>query len=335
LTASRAPAILAGVIETLAGTDVRHGYADLPGARLHYVEAGEGPPVVLLHGFPEFWYGWRFQIPALVGAGFRVIAPDMRGYNLSRPSGAARGCGRTAVSAYAPANVAADIRDLIRERGADRAGLAGHDWGAAIAWLTAINHPEVVHRLAILDVPHPRRMLEGLRTPRQLARSWYMFFFGLPWLPERLLRMGNWWAFRSGIERDARPGAFTPQDIGRYVEAWSQPGALTAMLNYYRASMRRPPSPGTKSSDRARSRAGARRRAPSRAGARFPAVEAPTLIIWGERDRYLGIELADPDPADVPRLERVVILPGVSHWVQHDEPERVSELLIEFFADRA
>jgi epoxide hydrolase 4 len=302
------------VIEALAGTDIRHGYADLPGARLHYVEAGEGPPVVLLHGFPEFWYGWRFQIPVLARAGFRVIAPDLRGCNLSRPIDAARARGRTAISSYAPAKVAIDIRDLIGERGIQRAGLAGHDWGAAIAWLTAINHPEAVERLAILDVPHPRRMLQGLRTPRQLARSWYMFFFQLPWLPERLLRAGNWRAFRRAFEREARPGAFTPEDVARYVEAWSQPGALTAMLGYYRASMRRP-----------------RMRRPPVEAAPLHPVQAPTLIIWGERDRYLGAELADPDPADVPRLERVVILPGVSHWVQHDAPERVSQLLIEFF----
>jgi pimeloyl-ACP methyl ester carboxylesterase len=284
-------------------TDLRHGYADLADARLHYVEAGEGPLVVLLHGFPEFWYGWRFQIPALAAAGFRVVAPDMRGYNLSsRPSG---------VAAYAPRRLAADIRDLIAERGSDRARLAGHDWGAAVAWLTAMAHPDAVERLAILNVPHPRRMLEGLRTPRQMARSWYIFFFQLPWLPEQLLRAGRWRALRSMFERDARPGAFTPADIERYVEAWSRPGAMTAMINYYRATFRRPPGGPT--------------------GRGMPPVKAPTLVIWGERDHVLGPELADPRRADVPNLERVVRLPDASHWVQLDEPDRVNELLIEFF----
>ena len=134
-------------------SELRHGYADLSGSRLHYVEAGEGPLVVLLHGFPEFWFGWRHQIPALAAAGFRVVAPDMRGYNLSsRPHGAA---------AYSTEQLTGDVRDLIRERGADRAMLAGHDWGAAVAWATAIAHPEVVQRLAILNVPHPRRMFQG------------------------------------------------------------------------------------------------------------------------------------------------------------------------------
>jgi pimeloyl-ACP methyl ester carboxylesterase len=177
--------------------------------------------------------------------------------------------------------------------------------------MTAMAHPEAVQRLAILNVPHPRRMLEALRRPSpQLARSWYMFFFQLPWLPEQLVRADDWRAFRYGFEHDARPGAFTPADIERYREAWSQPGAASAMINYYRAALRRPPS--------------------RRAGG-LARVQASTLVIWGERDRYLGTELAEPDRADVPRLERVVRLPEASHWVQHDEPERVSELLIGFF----
>jgi epoxide hydrolase 4 len=180
---------------------LRHGYADLDEARLHYVEAGEGPLVVLLHGFPEFWYGWRFQIPALAAAGFRVVAPDMRGYNLSsRPSG---------VEAYDVDRLAGDIRDLIHQRGADSAWLAGHDWGAGVAWAVAMNHPEVVRRLAILNLPHPRRLLTALRNPRQLAKSWYMLFFQLPRLPERAVRARNWWfsatasSTTPGVERSA------------------------------------------------------------------------------------------------------------------------------------
>ncbi len=288
---------------TLDMSGLRDGYADLGEVRLHYVEAGDGPLVVLLHGFPEFWFSWRFQIPALAQAGFRVVAPDMRGYNLSsRPSG---------VRAYDIDRLAADVRDLIRERGAESAFLVGHDWGAAVAWATAMNHPEVVTRLAILNVPHPRRFLQGLRRPPQLLKSWYIFFFQLPWLPENLLRAGRWRAFRDGFRNDARPGAFTPEDIDRYVAAWSQPGAATASINYYRAVFRQ---------------------SPTRAQARIRTVTAPTLVIWGERDRYLGGELAEPDRADVPNLERVVRLPEASHWVQHDEPERVTELLAEFFA---
>jgi epoxide hydrolase 4 len=288
-----------GGLET---TELRDGYAELADVRLHYVESGHGPLVVLLHGFPEFWFSWRFQIPALAEAGFRVVAPDMRGYNLSsRPS---------AVEAYDTDRLAADVRDLIHERGANRAFVAGHDWGAAAAWAAAMNHPEAVERLAILNVPHPRRMLQGLRRPRQLARSWYMLFFQLPWLPERASRARGWRAWRQLFEKEARPGAYTPADLERYVKAWSQPGAPTAMINYYRAALRQ---------------------TPGRADARIRPVEAPTLVIWGQRDRHLGAELAEPERADVPNLERVVWLPEASHWVHQDEPKRVSELLIDFF----
>jgi len=293
--------MLQSSVATLETTDLRHGDAELGEVRLHYVEAGEGPLVVLLHGFPEFWFSWRFQIPALAAAGFRVLAPDLRGYNLSsRPQG---------VAAYDTDRLARDVRELIAERGAPSARLVGHDWGAAVAWSTAINHPDVVERLAILNVPHPRRFFEGVRHPRQLGRSWYVVFFQLPRLPERVLRARNWAGLRYGFEHDARPGAFTAEDIARYVEAWEQPGAVTATLNYYRAMSRR---------------------SPARLRRDLRPVRAPTLVIWGKRDRYLGAELAEPDQADVPNLEDVVFL-DASHWVQHDEPERVAQLLIDFF----
>jgi epoxide hydrolase 4 len=286
-----------------AMSDLRHGYAELDAVRLHYVEAGTGPLVVLLHGFPEFWYAWRGQIDALAAAGFRVVAPDMRGYNLSsKPAG---------VASYALALLTADVRDLIVERGGqDGARLAGHDWGGMVAWATAAHHPASVQRLAILNMPHPQRMLEGLRTGRQLRKSWYILAFQLPWASERLLRRRRFEALRRPLEHDARAGAFSPGDIDRYVEAWSQPGALTAMLRYYRATLR------------------ARL---SRTPEKLAPVTAPTLIIWGERDRHLGAELAQPHAADVPSLERVVRIPTASHWVAHDEPELVSRLLIEFF----
>ena len=280
----------------------RDGYAELGEVRLHYVEAGEGPLVVLLHGFPEFWFGWRYQLSALADAGFRVVAPDMRGYNLSsKPHG---------VGSYAIEKLAADVRDLIHERDAERGFVAGHDWGAAVAWAVAMNHPEVIERLAILNVPHPRRMLQGLRTPAQMLKSWYVFAFQLPALPERAARAGGWRAFRYGFEHDARSGAFSAEDIERYIEAWSQPGASTAMINYYRAALRR---------------------TPRQTQAALRQVASPTRVIWGERDRYLSKELAEPDRTDVPNLEKVIRFPHASHWVQHDEPKRVSELLAEFF----
>ena len=282
--------------------ELREGYAEIGDQRLHYVEAGDGPLIILLHGFPEFWYGWRQQIKPLATAGFRVVAPDMRGYNLSsRPVG---------VAAYDSDRLAADVRGLVHERGAKSAMLVGHDWGGTAAWATAMNHPEVVDRLAILNAAHPRRLLQGLRTPRQLRKSWYFFYFQLPGLPESHVRARHWRFFRNFLQA-AHPDAYTPQEIERYVEAWSQPGAATAMINYYRASVRQ---------------------SPKRAEAQLRPIQAPTLVIWGQRDRYLGPELAEPDRADVPNLDRVERLPDASHWVHHDEPERVTQLFIDFFA---
>ncbi|MGN6175096.1 MAG: alpha/beta fold hydrolase [Streptosporangiaceae bacterium] len=279
---------------------LREGYAEVGDQRLHYVEAGEGPLVVLLHGFPEFWYGWREQIQPLTAAGFRVVAPDTRGYNLSsKPDG---------VAAYDVGLLAADIRDLIRERGAETAMVAGHDWGGSIAWALAMNHPEVVDRLAILNAAHPRKLSQGLHHPDQLRKSWYFFFFALPDLPEAVVHANPWHFFRHFLP-DARP-AFTPEEIDRYVEAWSQPGAATGMINYYRSSVRQNQK---------------------KAEAALRPVKAPTLVIWGERDGYLGPELAEPDHDDVPGLDRVERLPEASHWVHHDEAERVNQLLTDFF----
>jgi epoxide hydrolase 4 len=283
----------------LLGSDVREGYAEIGDVRLHYVEAGEGPLIVLLHGFPEFWYGWRLQIKPLAAAGFRVVAPDLRGYNLSsKPAG---------VAAYDTGPLVADIRGLIHERGAQSALLVGHDWGGTVAWATAMNDPEVVERLAILNAAHPRKLLQGLHHPGQLRKSWYFFFFQLPGVPESVVHANHWHFFRNFVD-DASP-AYTPEEMDRYVEAWSQPGAAAGMINYYRASVRQ-----------------------KNPEAQLRPISAPTLVIWGQRDRYLGPELAEPDHDDVPNLDRVERLPDASHWVHHDEPERVTQLLIDFFA---
>ena len=279
-------------------TDIglREGYAEVSDVKLHYVEAGDGPLVLLLHGFPEFWYGWRQQIAPLVKAGFRVVAPDLRGYNLSsKPDGYAD---------YTADKLAGDIRGLIRELGAESAMVIGHDWGGTVAWTLAMNHPEVVDRLAILNAAHPRRLNEGLRNPRQLLRTWYFFYFQTPKLPERRARRRHWRFFKRFL-RDARP-PYTAEEIDRYNEAWSQPGAAKAIIDYYRAAVRL----GSKQEIRP--------------------VTAPTMVIWGQGDRYLGPKLAEPHHEDVPNLDRVERLPKASHWVHHDEAERVNELLVEF-----
>ncbi len=281
--------------------EIREGYAEIDDVKLHYVEAGDGPLVLLLHGFPEFWFGWRLQIAPLAAAGFRVVAPDMRGYNLSsRPAG---------VAAYDTGRLAADVRSLVKELGVESALLVGHDWGGSVAWATAMNHPEVVDRLVILNAAHPRRLSQGLHHPGQLRKSWYFFFFDLPDLPESVVHADHWKFFRHFL-RDARP-AYTAEEMDRYVEAWSQPGAARGMINYYRSSVRQ---------------------SPKRAAAELRPISAPTLVIWGQRDRYLGPELAEPDHDDVPNLDRVERLPEASHWVHHDEAERVNQLLVDFFA---
>ncbi len=287
----------------LADIPLRHGFADLSGARLHYVEAGEGPLVILLHGWPEFWYAWREQIPALVAAGFRVVAPDLRGYGQSsRP---------LEVSAYGTDALAQDVHDLILERGAERAFVVGHDWGGFAAWAAAANHPEVVERLAILNAPHPRVMLHGLRRPRQLLRSWYMFVFQIPWLPERMLPAGDWRVLRFALEHDTLAGPLPAEELAQYRESWSMPGAARAMLAYYRAAFRQ---------------------SPRASEASIRVVTAPTLVIWGDKDPALGRNLAAPSRADVPNLVGVEHLPNASHWVQRDEADRVSALLVEFFS---
>src|SRR3984957_20666589 len=284
-----------------AGSELRDGYAEAGDQRLNYVEAGGGPLIVLLHGFPEFWYGWRLQLEPLAAAGFRVVAPDLRGFNLSsKPDG---------VAPHAADPLVADIRGLIRERGAESAHLVGHDWGGTVAWDLAMNHPEVVDRLAILTPAHPRKLSEGLHHPGQLRKSWYFFFFDLPDLPESVVHADHWHFFRHFL-RDARP-AYTPAEIERYVEAWSQPGAASGMINYYRSSVRA---------------------SQKKALEALRPVNAPTLVIWGERDRYLSPDLAEPDHDDVPNLNRVERLPDASHWVHHDAAERVNQLLTGFFA---
>jgi len=274
-------------------------YIEANGQRLHYASVGKGPLVLFLHGYPSFWYQWKDQM-AEIGRDHLAVGLDMRGYNLSsRPAD---------VKAYDSDHLTADIRALVQERGAESAFLVGHDWGGSVAWATAMSNPEIVDRMAILNAAHPRKLSQGLHHPGQLRRSWYFFFFALPKLPESVVQANNWHFFRHFLQ-DANP-EYTPEEIDRYVEAWSQEGAATGMINYYRSSVRQ---------------------SPKAAEAALRPISAPTLVIWGERDSYLGSELAEPEHDDVPNLDRVERLPDASHWVHHDESERVTQLLIDFF----
>jgi epoxide hydrolase 4 len=268
---------------------------------LHAVASGpsDGRVVLLLHGFPEFWYSWHKQIEPLAAAGFRVIVPDQRGYNTSsKPRGAA---------SYALSHLTSDVLAIADQLGQDRIFLAGHDWGAAVAWSVALLHPQRVGKVAILNVPHPSVMRRYLKSNRrQLRRSWYMFFFQLPWLPEAAFSAFD---FRLGVRslvRSSRPGAFSPEDLARYRAAWSQPGALTSMINWYRAAMRH----RIKFSD--------------------STVHIPTRILWGERDAFLLSEMAHDSLRYCDSAE-LYTFANATHWLQHEEPARVSELLIDFF----
>lgn len=277
-----------------------HRTAQINGLRFHYVEAGTGPLVILLHGFPEFWYSWHHQIPALAAAGFHALAPDLRGYNeTDKPKG---------IQNYRIDVLLNDIVGLIDHAGARKVVVVGHDWGGALAWFLAIRRPEVVDKLVILNAPHPAAFRRELRRWDQWLRSTYMLVFQLPLLPEWLLQAGDYYLLKRTLRRQpARPGAFTAKDIARYQQALAQPGARTAALNYYRAARRF-----------RRSVSGGRR-----------VVSVPTLLIWGERDPYLGVRLTQGLEEWVPCLQ-VERLPNASHWVQNDAPEEVNRLLMQF-----
>ena len=274
---------------------------------LHVVTAGnkDGEPVILLHGFPEFWYGWRHQIPYLAENGYRVIVPDQRGYNLSdKPDG---------ISSYTIDILATDIRNLINVLGYDKVNLVGHDWGAAVAWWVATLYPEAIKKLIILNVPYPSVMAKSVRSGnlKQIFKSWYIGFFQMPKLPEMLLTMFNARGLANMLRMSGKRNTFTDEDIQRYQEAWSQPQAVHSMLNWYRAMVKRTPTqPRLK---------------------RHLPIQPPTLMLWGERDVALSKELAQPS---IERCENgeLIFFPNATHWVQHDEAQAVNQHIHEFLS---
>jgi len=269
------------------------------GIDFNVATAGSGKRLALcLHGFPESSFSWRYQIPLLARLGYLVWAPDLRGYGRSsRPLG---------VAAYAFENLEEDVAALIEASGAQDVVLIGHDWGALIAWNYAMFGRLPIAKLIIMNVPHPALAERGLRTLRQLMKSWYIFFFQLPKIPE-------WALARNGCEPIGRAfhnmaidkSRFPPEVLRVFQDAAAQPGALTAMLNYYRALFR-----GLRAS---------RRRG-------TPRIETPTLVIWGEVDAALGKELSYGTDRYVNNLT-LRYLPNVSHWVQQEAPETVNAMM--------
>jgi len=280
----------------------QHHFIETNRIRLHCVMQGEGELVILLHGFPEFWYSWRHQIPALAKH-FKVVVPDLRGYNDSdKPD-----------SGYDLDTLSADIRGLMASLGYLKAHVVGHDWGGAIAWHLAQHFPQHLHRLAILNAPHPHRLSQELtRNLDQLRRSWYMLAFQVPAVPEWLIRQNLPTFVRNVFQgQSVRKGAFSEQDAEIYQAALEKPGVLTAALNYYRQMF----SP----------------QAVFKQWGRSPdLVTVPTLVLWGEEDNFLSHALTDHIEPLVSAPFRLMLVPNCGHWIQQEVPQTVNRELLHF-----
>jgi epoxide hydrolase 4 len=280
---------------------IEHLYVTTNGIRLHVVVSGDpsGKPVILLHGFPEFWYGWRHQIPALVEAGYRVIVPDQRGYNLSEHP--------KSVLEYRLDELGKDVIGLIDHWDYERVDIVGHDWGAAVAWWVGFSYPEKVRHLTILNVPHPSVMLETIRkSPRQMLKSWYIGFFLVPGLADWLMQINQYTGALKLLKASGRNATFTDEDLTEYRKAWANSGGLTGMINWYRALVRYR-SPLTSDTS----------------------IHVPTLILWGKKDVALSHEMAEKSLGFCDN-GLLVYFDDATHWVQHDAAENVNRELIAF-----
>ncbi|MFC3711936.1 alpha/beta fold hydrolase [Sphingoaurantiacus capsulatus] len=286
--------------EPAPDSGVRNRWVEANGLRFEVAEAGEGDHLaLLLHGFPELNFSWRHQMPLLAEMGYRAWAPNQRGYGMtSRPEG---------VAAYTVDKLVADVAALIDASGAKKVTLIAHDWGGAVAWLFAIDEVRPLERLVVMNLPHPACFARELKTWKQMKKSWYILFFQLPWLPEKMLTADD----AAGIRRAFRGMAvdksrFPRADLDVYARAAQQPGAMTAMLNWYRAAVRH------RAIDRA-----------------YPTLETPTLLIWGEQDTALDVATTEGTDAYVSDFTLRRLL-GVSHWVQQEAPEKVNAILQEW-----
>ncbi|MEO1388094.1 MAG: alpha/beta hydrolase [Cyanobacteria bacterium J06634_6] len=277
---------------------MQHQYLTTNGIQLHYVTVGEGPLMLFLHGFPEFWYSWRHQINEFA-KDYKVVAIDMRGYNDSdKPK---------EKSAYVMSEFVKDVEGVITALGYERCVLVAHDWGGASAWQFAYACPDRLTQLIVLNLPHPAKFAAGLRTLQQLRRSWYIAFFQLPILPELALKANNYEGIRAAFRDTAiNPKAFTEADLDALVAAAAKPGALTSMLNYYRNIF-----------------------SGSFFNQQWDVLHIPTLMIWGENDVALGKELTHGTEEYVADLT-LHYIPNCSHWVQQEQPELVNQYIKAF-----
>jgi len=282
---------------------VRCDIAGLPGLRMHFAVAGpkKGDPVILLHGFPEFWYSWRYQIPALVDAGYRVVAPDQRGYNLTDKK-----------PPYALETLVEDIAHLQEHFGWKRSHIVGHDWGGVAAWAFAAMHPERTLKLVAINAPHPNAYLDACkRLSLQVFMSWYIYFFQFRVLPEYVLRRNDY----ALVRRILRNHISEPPDdqaVQHYVDAIAQPGALSAAIDWYRAM------PGAL--------------VRNRGSLPDPVIAAPTLVCWGERDPVLHTACLRTLDRYVPDLN-VKRFPKAGHWAHIDAADGVNAAILGFLDD--
>lgn len=280
-----------------------HDFIEINQIRLHVVSAGpqDGAPLILLHGFPEYWGGWQRNIPALAAAGFRVIVPDQRGYGQSSVP--------QAIRAYAINELVNDVLGLCDHFGIQQANLAGHDWGAAVAWSVAMTAPQRIRRLAILNVPHPLVMTRTLtKSPRQMLKSWYIGFFQLPGLADWLMKQNNFAGAIAMLRASGQPTTFSAAEFDGYRQAWAASGGLTGMINWYRALAH---SAGNRP--------------------RQARISLPVRILWGRRDVALSAQMAE-DSLKLCENGSLRFFPNATHWLQHDEAEAVNAELIEFFS---
>jgi pimeloyl-ACP methyl ester carboxylesterase len=267
--------------------------------QLQVTTAGEAhhPVILFLHGFPEISLSWRRQLLFFAEKGFYAVAPDQRGYNRSsKPNG---------VKAYTLPHLTADIAALIQQLTSGQVYLAGHDWGGAVAWALALHYPELIHKLIILNMPHPVVLQQQLKkSGKQRLRSWYAGFFQIPFLPELLCQALNFKILESSVVKTALPHTFSRQTIALYKKAWQQPGALRAMINWYRAYKYDPLTSKGK-------------------------ITVPTLLLWGKKDKFLSSAMAQPslDQCSHGRLE---FLDNATHWLHHEQPDLVNNLILDF-----
>lgn len=273
---------------------MEHAFQKVNGINIHYVTEGSGPLVVMLHGFPENSYSWRHQIPAL-SKNFKVVAPDLRGYGeTDRPK---------EVSAYHLDNLVSDLTGLIQALGYKKAHIVGHDWGGAVAWRTALTKPEFIDRLVVINAPHPYPFTKALRSNfRQILRSWFMFFFLIPRLPEYFFNLSP-----QKFMDQVFGTVLNEEDIAKYREPLEKPGAFTAALNYYRASL------STRASQLSEKQ-----------------ITLPTLLIWGEEDPALGKELTYNMEPLFSGPFQIAYLPHAGHFVHEERPDQVNRLLLPF-----